>query len=169
MAGNLWEKDFAAWWASDRDRYGLEYWQDWHITYGLHSGFPLCCAMHYADTEESGPCPKCRSEGKTYELHICYRDRSPSCCTYLDMMVERTVSDIHEYAAHGAPEILLSVREPLCDKVLDALEKRGYVPKGDPQGDVYGFIRQSHDGCAGSAPATPPTRGGIRAVRALLA
>lgn len=74
--------------------------EDYHITFGLHSGYPLCCVMAFVDANHSshgGPCQRCRDKGiENWPLHVC-RPGGPGCDAYLDLVEENSVEILQNF------------------------------------------------------------------------
>ncbi len=69
---------------------------DYHLTFGLHSGIPLCCAILFSEGGRPGPCPKCREGGvDRLSLHTC--NVHDSCQPYLDLVELRTIAIFHHW------------------------------------------------------------------------
>lgn len=79
---------------------------DYHLTFGLHSGIPLCCSIHFSDGGgKGGPCEKCAAEGKTHSdvignLHYC-DERTPACQPYLDRVDINMLSNLQSWLDGG--------------------------------------------------------------------
>jgi hypothetical protein len=117
------------------------YSDDYHIVYGLHSGFPLCCVFHRVDTGKGGECPKCEEAGEYYEMHRC-SDDIPACEAYIEMVTKGVVGRIRQKAEEGWEEISFGDLRfnSSIDGVLNALMDNGYVydRESDSGGTVMG-------------------------------
>jgi hypothetical protein len=98
---------------------------DYHITYGLHSGYPICCVFRYVEEGEAGECPKCVEAGLYHELHRCSVDY-PQCSDYLDLIDQRAAKSVHRFADEDNNDIAFGHTTDMGPKILAALEERGY-------------------------------------------
>jgi hypothetical protein len=108
------------------------YSPDYHIVYGLHSGFPLCCVFNREETGKGGECPKCEEAGRDYEMHRC-SDDIPACKDYIEIITRGVVGRIREKAEEGCEEISFANLRfaSLIDGVINVLMDNGYVYDGD--------------------------------------
>jgi len=101
------------------------YSPEFHITFGLHSGLPLCCVYEWVYGNSNGnECKPCRDKGLSYALHIC--GDHPACQPYLELVTQGTVDTIHKKADAGEIEIGLCNQRPLNKEMTTALWQRGY-------------------------------------------
>jgi hypothetical protein len=67
---------------------------DYHIAFGLHSGFPLCCVFSYVETpphkRKGDSCKVCKDKGIQHTLHTC-DPKNAACETYLDLVKDRAI------------------------------------------------------------------------------
>ncbi len=107
---------------------------EFHITYGLHSGYPICCVFQLVEEGEHGECPKCKEKGMSYDLHRCSVD-IPACAPYLELIADAAVKNVHRFADEDNNDIAFGHSTELSGKVLSALEERGYkLQKTEEQG-----------------------------------
>jgi hypothetical protein len=105
---------------------------DFHLTYGLHSGIPLCCALTFVETRKGGPCPDCIDKGITKEAmfskyHHC-DENTPACSPYLDYIEDRALESYKEYRENH-PECFeygTHSYRPLDSRLRDLLKEDGF-------------------------------------------
>lgn len=106
---------------------------EYHLTFGLHSGIPLCCAHHFAYVERrGGPCPVCSEKGITKaevfaKYHHC-EENEPSCQPYLDHIDGMALDSYREYIGKN-PEALeygTHSHRVLDQRLRDALRADGF-------------------------------------------
>lgn len=149
--------------------------EEYHLTFGLHSGIPLCCALHFSEHGGAGPCPKCISAGITKKdifsrMHWCNEDSAP-CQPYLDIIELRIIhaykNRVHmkaynlvkgENAEKVRPGSRLddftwgcSFTRPLGDELRDLLHDDGFrmVHICWPEPSTYWYIWQQVGGKKG--------------------
>ena len=109
------------------------YSPDYHLVYGLHSGYPLCCVFFREDNGGGGACPKCVDGGLVpHEIHRC-SDDTPACAAYNEMVTKGVVGRIREKAEEGWEEISFpDLRfDGAIDGVISVLMDNGYVFDGE--------------------------------------
>jgi hypothetical protein len=120
------------------------YSPDYHLVYGLHSGYPLCCVFYREDNGGGGACPRCQEAGLVpHEIHRCHED-IPACQPYIELVTQGMVDRIEEKADEGWGEICIpNLRFPsTTDRVIAALHLKGYSFDRE---ETYGGIVQGVD------------------------
>jgi hypothetical protein len=118
---------------------------EYHITYGLHSGYPLCCVFRYVEEGKGGECPKCVEAGLYHELHRCSVDY-PQCADYLELIDQSGAKGVHRFADADENDIAFGHTTDMGPKTLSALEERGYkLDKTEEQGEqiIHFYIRST--------------------------
>lgn len=72
--------------------------EEYHVTFGLHSGFPLCCVWEFAEGGKGGPCKLCLDNGieELPEPHFC-DPATPACQPYLDRVEQNGVATLRDW------------------------------------------------------------------------
>jgi hypothetical protein len=140
--------------------------EDYHITFGLHSGIPLCCVLAFAEHGKGGPCPKCISAGVTKKelfsiMHWC-DESTPACQPYLDIIELRIIHAYKERNCQGKAINLVkgevddytwgcSFTRPMGDELRDLLRDDGFrmVHLCWPEPSTYWYIYQQVGGKKG--------------------
>lgn len=141
---------------------------EYHLTFGLHSGIPLCCALHFSEGGKGGPCPKCIEAGTTREelwanLHQC-DGNNPNCTPYLQRVQFNILSAFRRKVLHppkklvkgfesGRPEKTWGccTQLPLIEELREALKEEGFrmVHLCWPEPSTYWYIWQQVGGKKG--------------------
>jgi hypothetical protein len=136
--------------------------EEYHLTFGLHSGIPLCCAIRFADGEGGGPCPKCVESGLTREewfanQHQC-DENTPACQPYIDLVELRTLEHYKHHRSQKPTNLVkgelddytwgCSFARPLGEQLRNLLQQDGYrmVHICWPEPKVYWYIYQQVGG-----------------------
>jgi hypothetical protein len=106
---------------------------EYHLSFGLHSGIPLCCAIEFADSgNKGGPCPPCLEKGITKEslfakYHHC-DENTPACQPYLDIVEGKALEAYKEYRENHAGKLDYGTHSyrPLKDKLRELLKQDGF-------------------------------------------
>jgi len=143
--------------------------EEYHLTFGLHSGIPLCCALYFSigeDTGKGGPCPKCLEKGITKKdifsgMHWCH-ENSPACQPYLDLIELRIIYH-YKHLRHDLKAVNIvkgdmddhtwgcSLTRPLGGTLRDLLKSDGFrmVHICWPETSTYWYIYQQKGGKKG--------------------
>jgi hypothetical protein len=144
--------------------------KDYHLTFGLHSGIPLCCAIEFSDgSGKGGPCPPCQEKGITPRdvfdnMHQC-NESNPACLPYIELIERRIYNwfiDYLDYRTDETPTNLVkgeqdnftwgaSLHTPMSGYFRDALKDAGYrmVHLCWPEPSCYWYIYQQIGGKKG--------------------
>lgn len=140
--------------------------EEYHLTFGLHSGIPLCCALHFSEHGGGGPCPKCLEKGLTKKdmfdrMHWCH-ENSPPCQPYIDLIELRML--YHYKQGRDRREAInlvkgdlddftwgCSLTRPLGSEMRDLLKDDGFrmVHICWPEPSTYWYIYQQAGGKKG--------------------
>jgi hypothetical protein len=135
---------------------------EYHLSFGLHSGIPLCCSAHFAlDGGRGGPCPKCLEKGHTlsgWNLHTC--GDNPACQPYLDRVDLNHLKILQRWldgsgVRVGPPKVNnqddntwgSSTTRPLSDACRELLKENGFLMVHIcwPEECPYVYIFQRND------------------------
>ena len=139
--------------------------EDYHLTFGLHSGIPLCCAIEFSTGGKGGPCPPCQDNGITREelfasLHKCH-ENNPSCAHYLELIELRTLQRFQNFSTEKPTNLVEGEQDdytwgeslftPMGDDFRYALKDAGYrmVHLCWPGPSTYWYIFQQPGGKTG--------------------
>ena len=138
---------------------------EYHLTFGLHSGIPLCCAIEFSDGGKGGPCPTCKEKGVISKemfskLHTCH-ENNPACVPYLHLIELRTLSVFRNHRDLKPVNLVKGEQDdfttgcnlymPMGAEFRDALKDAGFrmVHICWPEPSVYWYIFQQVGGKKG--------------------
>jgi hypothetical protein len=139
--------------------------EEYHLTFGLHSGIPLCCAIEFSDGGKGGPCPPCKEKGVVSKemfakLHTCH-ENNPACVPYLQLIELRAFSWFTNHRDKKPVNLVKGEQDdftwgtnlfmPMGGEFRDALKDARYrlVHICWPEPSVYWYIFQQAGGKKG--------------------
>lgn len=139
--------------------------EEYHLTFGLHSGIPLCCAIAFSESSKGGPCPRCLEKGVTKKdifsrMHWCNENDAP-CQIYLDLVDLRTIEHYKHHRLQRSVNLVKGVLDdftwgcsstrPLGGEIRDLLREDGFrmVHICWPEFSTYWYIWQQYGGKKG--------------------
>lgn len=135
---------------------------EYHLTFGLHSGIPLCCAIEFADGGKGGPCPTCKENGVISKemfskLHQCH-ENNPACLPYLHIIESKALDHFLNYRDRHPVNLVRGEQDdftwgtnlftPMGDELRNALKDASFrmVHICWPEHSVYWYIFQQEGG-----------------------
>jgi hypothetical protein len=112
--------------------------EEYHVSFGLHSGFPLCCVWEFAEGGKGGPCKLCRDNGieELPDPHLC-DPANLACLPYLDRVEQNSIAILRQWLDDGlivwdegervqCHSFITATRTTLDDTRRDMLKDAGY-------------------------------------------